>query len=122
MLAHTCYGVYNSTVTGEFVPMIKPQECANHYGADFVELASGDATVRFDGNGFEFSALHYTPEDLTDTKHIHELAERDSSVVIINYKQNGIGSNSCGPVLIDKYRFNDEDIDFTIRIVPEIKK
>ena len=112
MLAHTCYGVYSSTVTGEFVPMIKPQECANHYGADFLEIKSSDETVRFDGKGFEFSALHYTPEQLTDTKHIHELTESDSSVVIINYKQNGIGSNSCGPRLPEMYKFKDRRFTF----------
>jgi len=116
MLAHTYYGVYSSTVTGEFVPMIKPQECANHYGADFLELKSGTETVRFDGKGFEFSALHYTPEELTDKKHLHELTESDSSVVIINYKQNGIGSNSCGPRLPEMYKFKDRRFTFEFEI------
>lgn len=116
MLAHTCYGVYSSTVTGEFVPMIKPQECANHYGADFVELTNGENTVRFDGKGFEFSALHYTPEQLADTNHIHELVEKDSSVVIINYKNNGIGSNSCGPRLPEMHKFKDREFDFKFEI------
>jgi beta-galactosidase len=112
MLAHTYYGIYNSTVTDEFVPMVKPQECANHYGADFLELTCDESTVRFDGKGFEFSALHYTPEELTDKKHIHELCESESTVVIINYKQNGIGSNSCGPRLPEMYKFNDREFTF----------
>jgi beta-galactosidase len=112
MLAHTYYGIYNSTVTDEFVPMVKPQECANHYGADFLELMCDESTVRFDGKGFEFSALHYTPEELTDKKHIHELCESESTVVIINYKQNGIGSNSCGPRLPEMYKFNDREFTF----------
>ena len=116
MLAHTCYGIYSSTVTGEFVPMIKPQECANHYSADFLELTDGSDTVRFDGKGFEFSALHYTPEELTDTKHLCELKERDSSVVIINYKQNGIGSNSCGPRMPEMYKFKDRRFTFEFEI------
>jgi beta-galactosidase len=116
MLAHTYYGVYESTVSNEFVPMIKPQECANHYGADFLELTDGSDTVRFDGKGFEFSALHYTPEELTDTKHLCELKERDSSVVIINYKQNGIGSNSCGPRMPEMYKFKDRRFTFEFEI------
>jgi beta-galactosidase len=92
--------------------MIKPQECANHYAADFAELTNSETTVRFDGNAFEFSALHYTPEILADAKHIHNLKETDSSVVIINYKNNGIGSNSCGPRLPEMYKFNDREFDF----------
>ena len=92
--------------------MIKPQDCANHYGADFAELANGENTVRFSGNAFEFSALHYTPEELTDNKHIHELCESESTVMIICYKNNGIGSNSCGPRLPEKYKFNDREFVF----------
>jgi beta-galactosidase len=116
MLAHTYFGVYESTVSDEFVPMIKPQECANHYAADFAELSNGETTVRFDGNAFEFSALHYTPEILADAKHIHELKETDSSVVIINYKNNGIGSNSCGPRLPEMYKFKDREFDFNFEM------
>jgi beta-galactosidase len=96
--------------------MIKPQECGNHYGAEFLELYSGKNTVRFEGKGFEFSALHYTPEELTDKKHIHELTESESSVVIINYKQNGIGSNSCGPRLPEMYKFKDREFDFKFEL------
>lgn len=116
MLAHTYYGVHRSTVTDEYVPMIKPQECANHYAADFAEFTNGQRKVRFDGNAFEFSALHYTPEELTDKKHRHELCESGSTVVIICYKNNGIGSNACGPRLPEKYKFNDRKFDFAFEM------
>ena len=112
MVAHTYYGVYNSTVTDEFVPMIKPQDCANHYGADFAEVTNGKNTARFSGKAFEFSALHYTPEELTDKKHIHELCESESTVMLICYKNNGIGSNSCGPRLPEMYKFKDREFTF----------
>ena len=116
MYAHTAYGIYNSTVTDEFVPMIKPQDCANHINADFAELSDGNKNIRFEGDVFEFSAIHYTPETLADTKHVHELPAPTSTVVIINYKNNGIGTNSCGPRLPKKYSFNDLEMNFDFKI------
>ncbi|MGN1094972.1 MAG: glycoside hydrolase family 2 TIM barrel-domain containing protein, partial [Eubacteriales bacterium] len=81
MKAHTRYGIYHSTVTDEFVPMIKPQDCANHINADFLDISDGKTNICFTGNGFEFSALHYTPEELTDKKHVHELVPTENAVV-----------------------------------------
>ena len=46
----------------------------------------------------------------------------ESTVLCIDYALNGIGSNSCGPVLLDKYRFNDVEFDFTIKLIPYVKE
>ena len=70
---------------------------------------------------FSFNASHYTEEELTHKAHNFELEKSGSTVLCLDYRQNGIGSNSCGPVLIEKYRLVDETIDFTIRIMPETK-
>ncbi len=113
MRAHTYYAVHSSTVQNEFVPYIKPQECGNHYGADSLTVTNGKTAVEFTADGFEFSAIPYTPEVLTKHAHIYELPESESSVVIINYKQSGIGTNSCGPRLAEMHRFNDLEFDFT---------
>ena len=39
--------------------------------------------------------------------------------LILYYKQSGIGSNSCGPDLPEKYRLNEEDFsyDFYLKFV-----
>ncbi len=116
MTAHAQYGIYNTTVTEEFLSMIKPQDCANHYGADFFSLTNGENTVTVNGDGFEFSVLHYTPEQLTDAKHNYELEESDSTVAIVCYKNNGIGTNSCGPRLPEMYKFNDREFDFAFEM------
>ena len=38
--------------------------------------------------------------------------ESDKSVLCIDYRQNGIGSNSCGPELDEKYRFDEDEWEF----------
>ena len=121
MAAH--HGMFEDTVSNMHEDYIKPQENGAHGDCDFVTLENQILRMSFIGpEGFSFNASHYTQEELTNKAHSYELDECGSTVLCLDYKQNGIGSNSCGPVLIDKYRFNDENIDFTIRIVPEIKK
>ena len=57
-----------------------------------------------------------TPEILDKTKHNHELKPLDKTVFLVDFKQNGIGSSSCGPQTEPKYSFNDKNIDFSVRI------
>lgn len=115
---HAKYGVYHTTVTDEFEPMIKPQECGNHFGAKFAELKNENGkTLRIEGEKFEFSALHYTPETLTNVTHNHDLIPDGVTHLLVNYRVNGIGSNSCGPQLPEKYIFLDKEFDFAFDIV-----
>ena len=63
----------------------------------------------------------YTQEELAQKKHNYELEESGCTVLCLDYKQNGIGSNSCGPVLLDKYKFNEEVFTFKMKLVPGIQ-
>ena len=58
---------------------------------------------------------------MTEKNHNYELEECGSTVLCLDYRHNGIGSNSCGPDLMKQYRLDDAVIDFTIRIIPEMK-
>ena len=51
--------------------------------------------------------------------HNYELEESPYTVLCIDYRQSGIGSGSCGPQLLEKYRLNEESFDFKVRILPE---
>ncbi len=76
----------------------------------------------------QFQASHFpltplsTQEELEKAAHNYELAEADSTVLCIDYAQNGIGSNSCGPAVIDSYRFDEETFQFEFTLVPFLKK
>lgn len=65
---------------------------------------------------FQFGVSNYTSEMLTNAMHTDELVENDSIVVRIDYKNSGIGSNSCGPKLLDEYRLNEKEITFEFSI------
>ena len=54
----------------------------------------------------------------TVIKHNYELVPERETTVIIDYKNAGIGSGSCGPQLDEIYRVNDDTIDFSFFFKP----
>mgnify|MGYP002585579648 CR=1 FL=1 len=115
---HLCTYIdeFNTTVSDMYEPYIKPQENGSHFGTRYVETEN----IRVSSDTpFSFSALHYTQEELTEKKHNFEIEKCDDTVLCIDYKQNGIGQNSCGPLTQEEYRFDESEFEFKIRI--EIK-
>lgn len=107
-------GMYESDAASEYVPYIMPQEHGNHFNTKCLETEDGLCFTAKDS--FEINVSEYTSEALTEAMHTDELKKSDKTIVRIDYKNAGIGSNSCGPRLLEKYRFDDKDIDFNFRI------
>lgn len=114
------HGCFCATVDQLHEDYIRPQENGSHYDCDIVSL-SGDGTklTAVSETTFSFNASAYTQEELTEKKHNFELEKCGSTVLCLDYALNGIGSNSCGPAVLDAYRFKDESFGFTIKLIPE---
>ncbi len=98
------FGHFSGTVSGEYVDYIKPQEHGSHMGCERMRLSAGDAAFWAAGSQpFSFRASHYPQEVLASTAHNFELQKSDEVELCLDYKNSGIGSNSCGPVLADQY-------------------
>jgi beta-galactosidase len=94
-----------------------PQECGNHTDVKRVSLASPETDITItSNNSFEFSALHYSIEQLDRAKHAYELSEESSTELLVCYKNRGVGSRSCGPELLEKYEITDRIIDFEFNV------
>ncbi len=109
------FGKFTDTVDGMYVDYIKPQEHGSRYGCEAVTLTSpvqGSLTITAP-RPFSFQASGYTQEELTGKRHNFELEKADATVLCLDYKMSGVGSNSCGPALEEKYQLNEEEIDFT---------
>jgi hypothetical protein len=52
----------------------------------------------------EFSALHYSADDLHRAHHLNELDRRREVVLNLDYHQRGLGGASCGPDTLPRYR------------------
>ena len=107
--------VFDSTVTSEFTHYIKPQENGNHISTRFACVSDAEGRgVYFKGMpDFSFSALHYTPEDLTRSMLDVGLRPRRETVVHVDYKTAGIGSNSCGPALAGEFVFDEREFNYS---------
>nr|WP_273386391.1 glycoside hydrolase family 2 TIM barrel-domain containing protein [Cohnella zeiphila] len=145
---HECYadrkmsgklGVYGGTVQEQFVPYIKPQENGNKtdtrwsavtdargVGLLFSAICQPNNRPSADVNGcrstdgfFDTSVHHYSAEDLTKAKHVHELTRLKKTIVKLDLAQSGIGNHSCGyaPTL-DEYLLKPRPMTFRIRLTP----
>ncbi|OIK11863.1 beta-galactosidase subunit alpha [Bacillus sp. MUM 116] len=111
-------GVYTQSVEGLFTNYVKPQENGNRSDCDWVSFTndSEKGLIFIADETFNFSASRYEVSDIEDAKHTIDLKPRDYIVLNIDYKQNGLGSNSCGQDQLEKYRCKFEDFSLKCRI------
>ena len=113
-------GVYDSTVSEEYTHYIRPQETGNHVDVRWALVSDREGRgLLFKGlPTFNFKALHYTQEDLANVPYDRALKARPETFVEIDYKQEGMGSASCGPVLAEAYRFKEKQFNYAFSIKP----
>ena len=117
------HGLYRANVSDLHEDYIRPQENGSHYDCGYVELNNSRyGMAAFSESTFSFNASYYTQEELEKKTHNYELTESDSVVFCVDYALNGIGSNSCGPVVLDQYRFDDVLFRFQFTLIPYVKR
>ena len=113
------HGVFDTTVRAMHEDYIRPQENGSHHDCDYVTVYSGQEALTVAGREtFAFNASVYTQEELAGKAHNYELEESPYTVLCVDYRQSGIGSNSCGPALLEKYRLDAEQFKFAVRLMP----
>ena len=116
------HGLYRANVRDLHEDYIRPQENGSHYDCGYVELNNSRyGIVASAEKAFSFNASYYTQEELEKKTHNYELTESDSLVFCVDYALNGIGSNSCGPVVLEQYRFDDVLFRFQFTLIPYVK-
>ena len=116
------HGLYRADVGDLHEDYIRPQENGSHYDCEYVELNNSRYGIVVSAeNAFSFNASYYTQEELEKKTHNYELTESDSVVFCVDYALNGIGSNSCGPVVLEQYRFDDVLFRFQFTLIPYVK-
>lgn len=113
--------VFRTTVSAHFEHYVRPQENMAHADTDWVTVASmtGHGLAAFSlGHPFSFNCAHFSAMQLTGTGHDYELVPQKDTIVNIDYRQNGIGSNSCGPELAKAYRLDEKEFHWSFRLLP----
>ncbi len=116
-------GVWKTAVTANHEPYVMPQENGGHVGTKWamVNTPAGQGlyfAAADETDSFTFGASHYSAHELTIKKHEWELEAARETYIYIDYKQAGIGSNSCGPALAEELCINEKKIAFSFRIKP----
>ena len=116
------HGSFSASIDKMHEDYIMPQENGSHFDCSYVQISAPGANDGADRTShsiavtsavpFSMNASPYTAEELTNAAHNYELPESNKSVLCIDYRQNGIGSNSCGPELDEKYRFDEDEWEF----------
>lgn len=98
------------------------QENGSHYDCSVLQISGEkNGITAYSEKKFSFNTSIYMQEELTAKKHNFELVPSGYTVCCLDYAQSGIGSNSCGPELLNSYRLHEKEFEFCIRIAPFIK-
>jgi beta-galactosidase len=117
--------IYESTVTDQYEEYILPQEHGTKQEVRWMSVTDGE------GRGLLFaapdqmaaSAVHFRPEDNytnkdTRKKHTYEFVRCTPTVVNLDAATRGLGNNSCGPDVMDKYELKAANTAFRFFLIP----
>ena len=111
-------GLYESTAEAEYVHYVRPQEHGNHVDVRMLEIGK----MRFESdNAFSCNVSAFSTAAIDQAEHTDELISDGKTHLRIDYKVSGIGSASCGPELLEKYRLSERNITFGFTISPKGK-
>ena len=112
--------VYWASVDELYHPYVKPQENGNRSDVSWVAFTRQDLTglLVVGQPRLDFSAHHFTAEDLTAAQHTHELRRREEITVYLDERQSGLGGNSCGPGTLPQYMVWPVETRFTVLLRP----
>ncbi len=113
---YAAYGLWESSASREYVPYIVPQEHGNHYGVRHLSFENGLSFTS--DTPFECNVSQFSTKELLKKKHAAELEKDGVTHIRIDYKDSGIGSGSCGPQLLDRYKLSEKEIVFKFQMKP----
>jgi beta-galactosidase/evolved beta-galactosidase subunit alpha len=110
-------GCYERTLDEMMTNYPYPQENGNRSEVDWVKLENEEITLEINHKkALNFSVHRFTHEDFEKAKHMNELVPRDFIRLNIDYKQNGLGSNSCGPIQRPEHQVKLSSFDFSFTL------
>jgi beta-galactosidase len=112
-------GLYESTVTDQYVNYVRPQENGNKEDVRWALLSDeqGRGLLVTADERLSVTALHYWPEQLA-VGHPYELEPCEEVVLCLDHKQLGLGNSSCGPGVLKQYMVGKGPWEFGLTLQP----
>ncbi len=109
-------GLYSSSVQEQLTPYPKPMEAGNHEDIRWAALGGNGLptlVAASEGKLLQVSALPLTDEQLDAPAHSVDLPPSTSTVLTLDTRTLGVGSNSCGPRPLPQYVIWSDPTEFS---------
>ncbi len=112
------WGTYRGTVDSIGTPYIYPQESGNHVDTEWVALTNlrGQGLLAIAQGPLEFSASRYATATLDSASHRHQLTAEPVIYLHLDYRQQALGSASCGPAPLSTYHLVAAPVTWSVRL------
>ncbi len=113
-------GNYSGSVDEQFTYYVVPQENGNKTDVRWAKLTNEKGVgLKVSGDlPLETSVHHFSTEALTNAVHTFELKKEELTYWNIDYRQGGLGGNSCGPKPMEKYLLKPLPLEFSLTFDP----
>lgn len=115
-------GVYQTDVKGMHTDYAMPQENGHREGVQWLALGNGTQSLLINSTKDIGINIHdYTIDGIDQAKHMGEIQYTDATIVHLDAKHSGVGSNSCGEEQLykNKTKINDFSMNLTFQVVKE---
>ncbi|MBS4178854.1 DUF4981 domain-containing protein [Bacillus sp. FJAT-49731] len=108
------FGIWSKTVDEMYTTYAVPQENGNRSDVRWAKVTDKSGVgLLTEGENFNFSVHHFTTENIETARHPYDLVKQDYIVFNVDHKQQGLGSASCGPGVLEQYQLKNESFGFT---------
>ena len=118
-------GLYHSTVTDQWTGFVLPQETGNKEDVRFISVTNNDGVGIMVVAPEHMSATvgHWRPKDMYNNRgdrkrHPYQVSFINGNCVQIDAATRGLGNNSCGPDVLDKYELKAKRMVFNFVLMP----
>ncbi len=122
----TYFGLYESTVSDQWVDLVRVQEMGNHEDTRWISLTNPQ------GMGFVFvaagqmsaTALHARAQEMTDPDNIQKMVHPyevplcKETILCLDAANRPLGNASCGPGPLKKYELTSQPVVFSFLMLP----
>lgn len=116
--AASIMGIYENTVDGMMTDYVFPQENGHHEQVKWFRIGDGkDGLLCKMEEKLGLNLANYTDESLEKAQHPFEIERADDVIIHLDYRQSGLGSNSCGEEQLEenKVKLQDFAMAFTVQ-------
>ena len=116
--AASIMGIYENTVDGMMTDYVFPQENGHHEQVKWFRIGDGkDGLLCKMEEKLGLNLANYTDENLEKAQHPFEIEKADDVIIHLDYRQSGLGSNSCGEEQLEenKVKLQDFAMAFTVQ-------